>query len=172
MGIEIKMGSKSESTGRGDLKPLTIHTGSMKPEPEIQISELGLKNVITEKKDIVKKIEIDNNMLIKLLEECAKDLMVERIIKVPSKYDGSGKMTLPFLTNYDARNRIFTFTKDVKFFNDCLNLDNSDLADFLSSFFFFNINKYCMNLYNAVPIILPVTSFEAQPNNRVTITLL
>ena len=166
--IGIKIGSKVANTG---LPPTVIHTGMMHQEPVIHMSKIGMEEMITEKKDTINKIEIDSLKMGKLIDRCAEDLMVERIIQVPNSINSSGKDTVKFVLTYDSRNKIFSFSKDVKYLNTVLNLKNNDLADFLSGFFYSNISKYSEIVFNGVPIIMPATSMEALLNNRVQVTI-
>lgn len=169
---EIKMAVKS-STNSG-LAPTVIHTGQMKQEPILNISKIGDKGLgehIIEKSNKLKMIQVDSIMMSKLLDECAKDLMHDRILSVPSNMNSNGQDQVKIIIDYDPRNRIFTFGKDINYINKVFNLKLGDLSDFLSNFFYTNINIYSQKLFEGVPEILPVTSVEALQNNRVIVTI-
>ena len=120
--IEIKMGSKNPNTITPvqGLNPTVIHTGKFNDDkPILQVSKVGggFDHMITEKVETFKKIEITSLMMHKLLEACAEDLLTERIITVPSSINASGKDQLSFIYGYDARNQMFNFNRDIKYFN-------------------------------------------------------
>lgn len=170
--IQIKMGTKSGT--QSGLTPAVIHTGKMsESKPILQVSKVGsgLDAIITERKDEVKKIEVDSAMMHKLISACAEDLMTPRIISVPTSINSTGKEELKFVSEYDQRNIIFKFEKDINYFNKVFNFKDGDLADFLSNFFYSNIGTYCENLFGGIPSILPTTSMSVLQNNRVVITI-
>ena len=169
MSDEIKMAVKSQQPV--GVAPVVIHTGQMKQEPIIQVSKIGLENIIVEKKEEVNKIEIDAFKLQDLIDACAKDLAEKRKINVSQAINPAGVEIFSFITVYDSRNRIFQFEKDVHYFNKIFGFKNLDLADLLSNFFYMNINKYSSDLFDAIPESLPMTSMEALPNNRVQVTI-
>ena len=170
--IQIKMGVKNGS--QQGLTPTVIHTGKMsESKPILQVSKVGsgLDSIIVERKDEIKMIEVDAMMMQQLFKACAEDLMNPRIITVPTSINASGKEELKFVSEFDHRNLIFKFERDIEYFNKVFNLKDGDLSDFLSNFFYSNIRTYCENIFGGIPSILPTTSMSTLQNNRVVITI-
>ena len=165
---DIKVGVKTTP----GLAPHVVYTGSLKEEPILVKSKIpGMEEKLSNlnKSDLVKKekkIEIDLFMFHKILGACAEDLSAKRKININNKEE-----ILSLLINFDPRNQIFNFSKDIDFVNKAFGLKLNDLADFLSNFLFTNINTYSLNLFNAIPEILPIVSIEARPNNTVIVSI-
>ena len=161
--MEVKMGSKDSN---GFVEVQKIHTGTLTPTTLV-VSKIGMENHITDKKqDQVKTIELDKNQMRELINECAEDLKVSRKILMDNS-----EVTIKLISEYDPRNLIFAFNYDINYINKAFKIKEKELSDFLSNFFYSNLNTYCRNLYGGQPINIPMTSIENLQNNRVIFTI-
>lgn len=166
--IEIKMGSKvTNDHGGSAVITKVIHTGSLTNSATLEISKVeGMGEKIIEKTNDIKTISIDNNHMQQLLDFCAQDLLNKRKMLV-----NGGETVVSLVSSYDSKNRLITFNYNIDELNKLLGLKNGELADFVSEFFYSNINKYSEILFNAIPDVLPLTSMETLQGNKVIISL-
>jgi hypothetical protein len=118
---------------------------SVKPSPKF---EEMIKN---KKKDTVEKIQLTNEQMLELVSYCVRDLMVPRKLIVHG-----APTVINIVKEYDEKRRFITFSCDIDELNSILKIKEKDLGDFFCSFFFTNIQKYCLELYNAIPVYLPI----------------
>lgn len=168
MSIEIKMGSKVTNDHGGSATVTKVmHTGTMSNSATLEVSKVeGMSEKIIEKTNKVKTISIDNGHMQQLLDFCAQDLLTKRKMIV----DGREEI-VSLISSYDSKNRLILFNYNIKELNKLLDLKNGELADFVSGFFYSNINKYSEILFNAIPDNLPMTSMETLQGNRVIVLL-
>lgn len=166
--IEIKMGSKltNEHADKGIITSV-VHTGKLANSPILEVNKIeGMEELIVEKKNTVKMISIDNNQMQLLLDFCAEDLMTKRKMRI----NGSDEI-VSLVTEYNKVNRIITFGFNIKELNKLFDMKNGELSDFLSNFFYSNINKYSEILFKAIPEELPITSMDTLQGNKVIIQI-
>lgn len=158
---EIKMGTKEPiriNTGLSTPTIVTTKTGTTTPigGSGIKVSSLGMENHITDAKPKKQAlIEIDNIQLSQLIEKCVEDLKTPRIFNI------KGTPTqVEFISKFDSRLTSIFFNFEVKELNSMIGLNEETLADFFSSFFYTNLNKYSIELFNGIPILLPIMTIE------------
>ena len=86
------------------------------------------------------------------------------------RINGSDEI-VSLVTEYNKVNRIITFGFDIKELNKLFDMKNGELSDFLSNFFYSNINKYSEILFKATPEVLPITSMDTLQGNKVIIQI-
>ena len=159
----IKMGSR-ETNGFVEVK--NIHTGNL-TQATLTVSKIGMEEKIVERKEEkLKNIELEKDQMYTLIKECANDLSVSRKVIVDNN-----ETIFKLLSEFDERSLIFVFDKDINFVNKAFKLKEKDLGDFLSNFFFMNVDTYCYNLFGGTPTIIPMTSVENLSDKRVKITV-
>lgn len=164
--MEIKMGTRSLDGNISSMETKVIHTGNRTPI-QMTVTKVGMEQFITEKKEEKhESIEINKLKCIELLKLCAEDLSNPRKIIINGLEE-----IVNIISLFDSRNLIFSFTKDIAYINEAFKVNEKDLSDFLSNFFFTNINTYCWNLYNAYPSLLPMISVESVQGNRVIVNI-
>lgn len=157
---EIKMGTKEPiriNVGLSTPTVVTTKTGTTtNVAPGIKVSSLGMENHITDAKPKKQAlIEIDNIQLAQLIEKCVEDLKTPRIFTI------KGTPTqVEFISKFDARLTSIFFNFEVRELNNMIGLNEETLADFFSSFFYTNLNKYSIELFNGIPILLPIMTIE------------
>lgn len=166
--VEIKMGSKlSNEHGSKGVVTSVVHTGNMANSPILEVNKIeGMGELIVEKKNTIKMVSIDNTQMKQLLDFCAEDLMTKRKIRI----NGVDEV-VSLVTEYNSTNQIITFGFDIKELNKMFEVKNEELSDFLSNFFYSNINKYSEILFKAIPDFLPITSMDTLQGNKVIIQI-
>ena len=166
--VEIKMGSKlTNEHGSNGIISSVVHTGKMSNSPILELNKIeGMEELIVEKKNSIKMITIDNNQMQKLLDFCAEDLMTKRKVRI----NGVDEV-ISLVTDYNPMNRIITFGYSISELNKIFDMKNGELSDFLSNFFYSNINKYSEILFKAMPEVLPITSMDTLEGNKVIIQI-
>jgi hypothetical protein len=171
--MEIKMEQSSGISARiptlragVDLVKTGNVTSSEKQN--VTVSKMGMENFLSNpkiKKD--KNIEIDNQMLSKLIDKCVEDL------STPRKFNINGIPTnISFIDRFDARNKILFFNHTVNEINSILSTDEESLNDFFSSFLYNNISNYSLELFSGVPSYLPIMVIDSISDKGIKITLM
>lgn len=166
--IEIKIGSKlSNEHGSKGVINTVIHTGKMANSPILEMNKIeGMSELIVEKPNTVKMISINNEQMQQLIDFCIEDLMTKRKIRI----NGSDEI-ISLVTEYNKASKIVTFGFSINELNKIFDMKNGELSDFLSNFFYSNINKYSEILFKATPDFLPITSMDALQGNKVSVQI-
>ena len=163
MSLEIKMGSKNPSGVSTGVTTSVIHTGRMENSPVMEVTKVdGMEKLIGEKKVELKMITIDSIKMADLFGQCVKDLSNDRKVLINGKEE-----IIKLVSEYNPNARLLSFNFNIKEINTMFNLNNAELSDFLSGFFYANVTKYSDILFNAIPESLPLMSVETLPGNKV-----
>ena len=175
----IKMETKETNTNIGGREPVRIHTGLTTPvvhaktgvvspiqgQNGIKISSIGMEKHLTDTKPKkVDLIEIDNIGLEQLVLKCVDDLKTPRLMN----FKGTPTQ-IEFITKFDPRLTSIFFKYNIDDINRIIGVNEETLADFFSSFFYTNLNKYSLELFSAIPSLLPLMTIETLSDNGIRI---
>lgn len=174
MSSDIKMETKEIkepikiNIGSGLSTPVVqARTGqvTMSNNSGIKVSSIGMEKHLTDTKpEKAKLIEIDNINLEKLVLKCVEDLKAPRLMT----FKGA-PTNIEFITKFDPRLTSIFFKYSIDDINRLIGANEETLADFFSSFFYTNLSKYSLELFNAIPSLLPLMTIETLSDNGIRI---